>query len=176
MSGASISFALARSFPPRSMSAGGRVFEFPLQVMVFYATILNCDRFIISGGKDDGIARACRWFRSDRHHATRWHLDPCHGERPRLQPAKTNGIVAQTATRLGSWVRKKIDDLSCSAAPVVGRKEKRPPHLLKNGPKAGYFDYAAFGKYNAGKAATCGACASRHPPSTRRRWQIPWRR
>ena len=64
---------------------------------------------------------------------------------------ETNGLVAQTTTRLGSWVRKKIDDLSCSAAPVVGRKGKRPPHLLKNGPKAGYFDYAAFGKYTAEK-------------------------
>src|SRR3954466_8831122 len=61
---------------------------------------------------------------------------------------KTNGMLAQTG-RLGNWVRRKIDGLSCSAAPVVRGKEKRPPHLLKNGPKAGYFDYAAFGKYKS---------------------------
>src|SRR3954471_17367751 len=115
--------------------------------MVFYVTVLNCNRFIIFRGKDDGIAGACRFAATITTPLGGASTNVMASGRDYNHP-KTNGMLAQTG-RLGNWVRRKIDGLSCSAAPVVRGKEKRPPHLLKNGPKAGYFDYAAFGKHKS---------------------------
>ena len=125
--------------------------------MVFYATILNCNRFIISGGKDDGITRACRWFRSDRHHATRWHLDPCHGERPRLQPARNqrpSGANHHSAGKLGPQEdRRPFLQRGAGCRP----EGETPPSPSQKRAQGRLFRLCRLWQIHCRKAATSGA-------------------